>query len=110
GAVPGVNPQFGNLISQLCQLVGRVEYNLDYRSRLPMVLPLTRISNFVYIRFAVGEYGAQVIELARQNAMILQSFDLTYHHHLTDISHIIRDDRGSYVTYPCLYILQLRGS
>ncbi|KAJ2877009.1 hypothetical protein GGH93_000273 [Coemansia aciculifera] len=110
GCGRGVNPQFGNLISQLYQLVGRVEYNLDYRSRLPMVLPLTRINNLVHIGFAVEEYCARTIELARQNAMTLQSLDLTYYHRLTDISRIIRDDRGSYVTYPCLCILILRGS
>ncbi|KAJ2058252.1 hypothetical protein GGI17_005166 [Coemansia sp. S146] len=110
GCGPGINPQFGNFISQLYQLVSRVEYDLTYFSRLPVVLPLARIRELVHIRYTVGEYGSQTIELARQNAMTLQSFVLAYQHHLTDIFRIIRDASGSYVTYPCLRKLKLCGS
>ncbi|KAJ2756861.1 hypothetical protein GGI19_000516 [Coemansia pectinata] len=110
GCGPGINPQFGNFISQLYQLVSRVEYDLTYFSRSPVVLPLARIRDLVHIRYTVGEYGSQAIELARQNAMTLQSFVLAYQHHLADISRIIRDASGSYVTYPCLRKLKLCGS
>ncbi|KAJ1918016.1 hypothetical protein GGI16_001776 [Coemansia sp. S142-1] len=106
----GLNPQFGNFISQLYQLVSRVEYDLPYFSRLPVVLPLAKICNLVHIRYTVGEYGSQTIELARQNAMTLQSYVLAYQRHLVDISRIIRDASGSYVSYPRLYKLKLCGS
>ncbi|KAJ2440745.1 hypothetical protein GGI03_008532, partial [Coemansia sp. RSA 2337] len=99
-----------NFISQLYQLVSRVEYDLPYFSRPPVVLPLARICSLVHIRYTVGEYGSQTIELARQNAMTLQSFDLAYQRHPVDISRIIRDASGSYVSYPRLYKLKLRGS
>ncbi|KAJ2241617.1 hypothetical protein GGI13_007268 [Coemansia sp. RSA 455] len=107
---PGLDHQLGNFISQLYQMVSRVEYDLPYFSRLPVVLPLARICSLVHIRYTVGEYGSQTIELAWQNAMTLQSFVLVYQRHLVDISRIIRDANGSYVSYPRLYKLKLCGS
>ncbi|KAJ2012255.1 hypothetical protein GGI14_005884, partial [Coemansia sp. S680] len=42
--------------------------------------------------------------------MTLQYFVLAYQGHLVDISRIIRDANGSYVSYPRLYKLKLCGS
>ncbi|KAJ2048005.1 hypothetical protein GGH13_009112, partial [Coemansia sp. S155-1] len=74
GCGSGLNPQLGNFISQLYQQFSRVEYVLVYFSRLPVVLPLARICSLVHIRYTVGGYSSQTIELARQNAMTLQYF------------------------------------
>ncbi|KAJ2086355.1 hypothetical protein GGI16_006618, partial [Coemansia sp. S142-1] len=58
----------------LYQQFSRVEYVLVYFSRLPVVLPLAMICSLVHIRYTVGGYSSQTIELARQNAMTLQYF------------------------------------
>ncbi|KAJ2108134.1 hypothetical protein IW146_006979, partial [Coemansia sp. RSA 922] len=97
---------FSILVSQLFQLVSSVEYVSYFDSHVPMVLQLDSIRNLSHIRYAFESSVDQLIQLARLNAPTLQS--LTIESELDiDVSGLLRDDYGNYVTYPRLLSLKL---
>ncbi|KAJ2863562.1 hypothetical protein GGH94_003507 [Coemansia aciculifera] len=98
---------FGSLVSQLFQLANRIERDIFYDTDVPMILQLDRIRDLVHMDCNTGNSSNQVIQLARQNALSLQSLSIKFK--TADISGLIRDDNGIYVTYPHLQKLRLIG-
>ncbi|KAJ2074086.1 hypothetical protein GGH13_001556 [Coemansia sp. S155-1] len=97
---------FGILVSQLFQLVSIVEYISYFDSHVPVVLQLDSIRNLSHIRYAFESSVDQLIQLARLNAPTLQSLTIESETDI-DVSGLLRDDYGNYVTYPHLLLLKL---
>ncbi|KAJ2081401.1 hypothetical protein GGI09_007625, partial [Coemansia sp. S100] len=102
-----ISSHFGSLVSQLFQLVYRIECDIFYDTDVPMVLQLDRIRNLTHIEYVTGNNSNQIIQLAQLNALTLQSLDIKFQ--TADIADLIRDCNGIYVTYPHLLKLKLIG-
>ncbi|KAJ2336649.1 hypothetical protein GGI00_000712 [Coemansia sp. RSA 2681] len=104
----GITPRFGQLVSQLFQLVGRIDLDLSRECSAPIELQLDCICNLTHMAYKFGGLGLQLIELMRQNASTLQSLVLDYDHESLFSSLILNYD-GSAVTFPHLHTLKLMG-
>ncbi|KAJ2066205.1 hypothetical protein GGI08_001984 [Coemansia sp. S2] len=102
-----ISSHFGSLVSQLFQLVYRIECDIFYDTDVPMVLQLDRICNLTHIEYVTGNNSNQIIQLAQLNALTLQSLDIKFQ--TANIADLIRDCNGTYVTYPHLLKLKLIG-
>ncbi|KAJ1925873.1 hypothetical protein LPJ71_000021 [Coemansia sp. S17] len=108
--VPSIASQYiGHLASRLYRLAYRIEYNytLDatdmMRLQLDMICNLTQVSYISTSR--IGD-AYQFVQLARKNALILQSLVLECEHDI-DILGLVQDAGGNHVEYPCLLTLKL---
>ncbi|KAJ2464896.1 hypothetical protein GGI03_002969 [Coemansia sp. RSA 2337] len=97
---------FGDLVSQLYQLVNRVQYSFHNKAGVPVRFQLDGLRDLVHINCQVLEDSAQFILLARQSAQTLQHFD-SYFAHTGNLANLISFDDESYVTYPRLHTLKL---
>ncbi|KAJ2870295.1 hypothetical protein GGH93_005680 [Coemansia aciculifera] len=97
---------FSSLVSQLFQLVSSIDYHSFFDSRVPVELQLDGIRNLSHIRYTFEFSVDQPIQLARLNALTLQSLTIESETDI-DVSGLIRDTDGNYVTYPCLFSLKL---
>ncbi|KAJ2834241.1 hypothetical protein GGI24_000483 [Coemansia furcata] len=99
---------YDSFVSQLFQLVVRVQYGEIREPLVPVNLDLVGICNLVHIQCTVGHNGEGVIMLAHQNSTTLESLTINTGH-ILDVSSIIRNDQGDFVTYPHLHTLKLSG-
>ncbi|KAJ2039184.1 hypothetical protein IW146_009835 [Coemansia sp. RSA 922] len=98
--------RFGNLVSQLFQLVNRVQHSFHNKAGVPVRFQLDGLRDLVHINCQVLEDSAQFILLARQSAQTLQCFD-SYFAHTGNLANLISIDDESYVSYPRLHTLKL---
>ncbi|KAJ2034503.1 hypothetical protein H4S03_004930 [Coemansia sp. S3946] len=108
--VPSIASQYiGHLASRLYQLAYHIKYNytLDatdmMRLQLDMICNLTQVSYISTSR--IGD-AYQFVQLARKNALILQSLVLECEHEI-DILGLVQDADGNHVEYPRLLTLKL---
>ncbi|KAJ2863164.1 hypothetical protein GGH94_003792 [Coemansia aciculifera] len=103
------NQYFGDLASRLYQLACRIEYNYHCYPEDSMRLQLDTIRNLTHISTStdpsIGNVD-QFIQLARKNALTLQSLVLKCEQDI-DILSLVRDAGGNHVTYPRLLTLKL---
>ncbi|KAJ2028276.1 hypothetical protein GGI08_009775, partial [Coemansia sp. S2] len=108
--MPRIASQYlGHLASRLYWLACRIEYNytLDatdmMRLQLDMICNLTQVSYISTSR--IGD-AYQFVQLARKNALILQSLVLECEHDI-EILGLVQDADGNHVEYPRLLALKL---
>ncbi|KAJ1898732.1 hypothetical protein LPJ71_006117 [Coemansia sp. S17] len=100
---------FGDLVSRLYQLVKHIEYDVYFYSVVPMELRLDVICDLVHINCYSGGNCQQFIQLAQLNASSLESIVIEAERNM-DISSLILNVNGSYVTYPHVLKLKLTES
>ncbi|KAJ2886728.1 hypothetical protein H4R27_000425 [Coemansia aciculifera] len=110
GSMPGIaNQYFGDLASRFYQLASRVEYNYHCYTEDSTRLQLDMISNLTHISYtsdsSIGNVN-QFIQLARQNALTLQSLIFECEEDL-DVLGLVQDAEGNHVAYPHLLTLKL---
>ncbi|KAJ2257701.1 hypothetical protein GGI13_000813 [Coemansia sp. RSA 455] len=108
--MPRIASQYlGHLASRLYWLACRIEYNYTLDATDMMRLQLDMICNLTHIRYAsdsrIGD-AYQFVQLARKNALILQSLVLECEHDI-DILGLVQDADGNHVEYPRLLALKL---
>ncbi|KAJ2814233.1 hypothetical protein H4S07_000032 [Coemansia furcata] len=109
GRVPEIASfYFGSLVSQLFQLVVRVEYEHSSDTIVTMELLPDVICDLVLVKYHCKNSVMLVVQLARQSALTLQSIDIDSEQDI-DIAGLVKDANNSYVTYPHLVILKLWG-
>ncbi|KAJ2460816.1 hypothetical protein GGF42_000593 [Coemansia sp. RSA 2424] len=97
-----------HLVTQLYKVVNRIAYESPSMTTRMTLLP-DQIHNLTHINYYAimdGDSG-QILQLARQNASTLQSLVITLQG-ITDISGLIMDADGSYVSYPYLHVLKAK--
>ncbi|KAJ2865901.1 hypothetical protein GGH94_001898 [Coemansia aciculifera] len=103
---------FGKLVSRLYQLVGRIEYGDAVFSVISLESCLDKLCNIVHIKHKSEDSFKntnEFLQLARRNALILQSFIIQTEDEDIDVSSLFRCTDGRFVTYPCLHKLELHG-
>ncbi|KAJ2340140.1 hypothetical protein GGH92_006402 [Coemansia sp. RSA 2673] len=100
---------FGHLASRLYWLACRIEYNYTLDATDMMRLQLDMICNLTHVSYIstsrIGD-AYQFVQLARKNALILQSLVLECEHDI-DILGLVQDADGNHVEYPRLLALKL---
>ncbi|KAJ2115616.1 hypothetical protein IW146_002174 [Coemansia sp. RSA 922] len=97
---------FGGLVTQLYQLANRISFS-SYNG-LPLIeLQLDMIGELVHIDYKVSlDNHRQILELARRNALTLQSLTIVSEAGV-DMSGLIRDAEGTFTEYLRLQTLKL---
>ncbi|KAJ2108777.1 hypothetical protein GGI16_000995 [Coemansia sp. S142-1] len=101
-----VSGYFGDLVSQLFQLVNRIAFHTHRNAEVPLQLKLDNICNLVHIGYSGEGFGEQLLQLTRLNAQTLQSLDIAYSRGMYVLGLVV-DANGGCVTYPCLRKLKL---
>ncbi|KAJ2696757.1 hypothetical protein H4218_004388 [Coemansia sp. IMI 209128] len=96
----------GNLVSLIFQLVGRIEYGPFYDASELAMLHLDSICNLSHINFTFVSNADQLIQLARLNALTLQSLTISSETDI-DVFGLVRSVDGSSIVYPRLHSLKL---
>ncbi|KAJ2865921.1 hypothetical protein GGH94_001918 [Coemansia aciculifera] len=105
---PDINDHFvGYLASQLYQLVGRIDYDYQVGTTVPVWQNLDTIRNLTHIKYTSVNSDGLFLQSVRLNASTLQDLDIASEYDYVDICGLIRNTDGSYVTYPCLLNLFL---
>ncbi|KAJ2467184.1 hypothetical protein GGI03_001703 [Coemansia sp. RSA 2337] len=103
------NPHFSDLASRLYQLSYRIDYNYTSDTPDSVRLQLDPIFKLTHIRYtsdsSIGT-AYQFIQLARVNALTLQSLVLESEHDI-DILSLVQDADGNHIEYPRLLTLKL---
>ncbi|KAJ2879996.1 hypothetical protein H4R27_004987 [Coemansia aciculifera] len=99
---------FSYLVPQLYRLGTRIEYTCNNGRIAPEASQLNEIRGLVHISYLGNDAWNQFMHLARQNVQTLQYLNLDSRG-FGDVAGLIQDPDGSYVTYPCLRTLELRG-
>ncbi|KAJ2747580.1 hypothetical protein GGI20_000405 [Coemansia sp. BCRC 34301] len=96
-----------SLVTCLFQ-VSRITYESPSMAMRITLLP-GQIYNLTHINYyaIIDGSNEQILQLVRQNASTLQSLDVTLQG-VADISGLIADANGTYVTYPCLHTLKAK--
>ncbi|KAJ2757359.1 hypothetical protein GGI19_000078 [Coemansia pectinata] len=109
GDMPRIaNQYFDNLASRLYQLAYRVEYNYVYDTADPIRPQLDVICNLSHVNYTSAsdvDNAYQFIQLARKNALTLQSLVLECRHDI-DILGLVQDVSGNHIAYPRLMSLK----
>ncbi|KAJ2075637.1 hypothetical protein GGH13_000473 [Coemansia sp. S155-1] len=108
--VPSLASQYvGHLASRLYQPACCIEYNYAFDATDTMRLQLDMICNLTHVSYMsnsrIGD-AYQFVQLARKNALILQSLVLECEHDI-DILGLVQDADGNHVEYPRLLTLKL---
>ncbi|KAJ2748388.1 hypothetical protein GGI19_006132 [Coemansia pectinata] len=106
--LPNINDHLvGYLASQLYQLVGRIDYDYQVGTTVPIWQNLDTIRNLTHIKYTSVNSDGLFLQSVRLNASTLQDLDIASECDYVDICGLIRNTDGSYVTYPCLLNLFL---
>ncbi|KAJ2056245.1 hypothetical protein GGI17_006290 [Coemansia sp. S146] len=97
---------FSYLVTQLCRLGNRIEYNCKPLRDLPVESRLDEIRDLAHLRLEHNFECDRSSYLSRRNAQTLRSLCLKSWY-LDDAVSLIRSPDGGYVTYPCLHTLEL---
>ncbi|KAJ1814785.1 hypothetical protein LPJ60_005932, partial [Coemansia sp. RSA 2675] len=103
------NQPFDDLVSQLYGLVTRIGYDFESYDADPLHLRLDTTDSLTHIRYKSEASRGNVdefIQLAKKNALTLQSLLLEDESGL-DVLSLVRNDDDRRVTYPCLLSLSL---
>ncbi|KAJ2112681.1 hypothetical protein IW146_004439 [Coemansia sp. RSA 922] len=102
--------QFGDLACRLYQLGYRIKYHCLSYDADPIWLQqgvVCNLSHISYLSASDVDSVNQFIQLARKNALTLQSLNIECEYNLGVLG-IVQDDDGKHVVYPRLLTLKLR--
>ncbi|KAJ2066630.1 hypothetical protein GGI08_001769 [Coemansia sp. S2] len=98
---------FGDLISQLYQLVDRVDLDSYDGSEVTMYIQFEKTSHLTHISYTGSGLGSHFTKLIRLNAPTLQSLVIVPDGEFTNIRSFTKDFDCSSVVFPCLLKLKL---
>ncbi|KAJ2493510.1 hypothetical protein IWW37_000599 [Coemansia sp. RSA 2050] len=99
---------FDGLVTQLYQIVGHIAYESPSMATRMTLLP-DLVHNLTHINYYAIMDGSneQILQVVRQNSLTLQSLIITLQG-IADLSGLIQNVDGSYVSYPYLHTLKAK--